>query len=342
MSANKREDFSVNTIIGPNTHINGDVNSAGFTRVDGSLRGNLIAEGRIIVGERARMKSSITGTAITIGGVVSGNVLASERVIILATGIVLGDIITQRIQADEGCLLYGRITVCQTHEKWNNAVNEYRDREDVKSVTAAFAPQPNPAAAEMSPAEFSPEDGIQAAVTAPAETVPPAAEPETMIPAVADQTPVFGYTVLPREPFFAGEQTVPESPAGESPPENAAFESTPASPEESPMENTPLTPDWAAFPENAPDTPENTSEIAPVSPDESSTENTPLTPDWAAFPENTPDTPENASEIAPVSPDESPTENTPFTAEDTLPKNTTFPAVPFPGAVNTGENHGES
>jgi cytoskeletal protein CcmA (bactofilin family) len=142
MSGTKREDFSINTIIGPNTSINGDVESGGFTRVDGSLRGNLNAQGRVIVGERARRKSSISGTAITIGGVVYGNVLASERVLILSTGLVLGDIITRRIQADDGCLVHGRVTVCQTEEAWKNAVTAYRDAQGVKSALSGFVFSP--------------------------------------------------------------------------------------------------------------------------------------------------------------------------------------------------------
>jgi cytoskeletal protein CcmA (bactofilin family) len=277
MSANKREDYSVNTIIGPNTYLNGDINSAGFTRVDGSLRGNLTAAGRIVVGERARMKSNIIGIAVTIGGVVSGNVLASERVTILATGIVLGDIITRRIQVDEGCLLHGRITVCQTREKWDNAVNEYRDREDIKSVTAGFAPRPNPAAFDVPAKELSPE------------IVPSALEKETMgLAPAANQTPVFGPAALPVETLFAGEP---------------------------------------AFPENAPDTPGNTVPYrAPVLPKEYSAENTPFTIDWAAFLENTPLTADPAAFP----------KNTPG-----MPENTELPPLPFPEAVDKGENYGE-
>jgi cytoskeletal protein CcmA (bactofilin family) len=136
--SNKKNDFLVNTIIGPNTSVIGDVESGGFTRVDGSLRGSLSAQGRVIVGERARMKSSITGTSVTVGGVVYGNILASEQVVILATALVLGDIITRRIQADEGCLIHGRVTVCRDEEKWKQAIGEYRDAQGLKSALAGF------------------------------------------------------------------------------------------------------------------------------------------------------------------------------------------------------------
>jgi cytoskeletal protein CcmA (bactofilin family) len=136
--ATKREDFSINTILGPGTSVSGDIESGGFTRIDGSIRGNVNARGRVVVGEKARMKSSVSGTTVTIGGVVYGNVLASERLIILATGLVLGDIITRRIQADEGCLIHGRVTVCLSDEAWEKAVAEYRDAMGVKSTLAGF------------------------------------------------------------------------------------------------------------------------------------------------------------------------------------------------------------
>jgi cytoskeletal protein CcmA (bactofilin family) len=137
---NSRKDFSVNTIIGPNSFVSGDVESGGFTRVDGSLRGNLSAKGRVIAGEKARMKSDISGTSVTIGGVVFGNVLASEQVVILSTALVMGDIITRRIRADEGCLIHGRVIVCPSEDAWNQAVSEYRDAQGVKSALAGRSP----------------------------------------------------------------------------------------------------------------------------------------------------------------------------------------------------------
>ena len=113
MSNGKNNDFSINTILGPGTSICGDIETVGFTRIDGSIRGNLSAKGRMVVSERARMKGNISGTTVTVGGVVYGNILASERIIILNTALIRGDVITRRIQADNGCLVHGKITVCR-------------------------------------------------------------------------------------------------------------------------------------------------------------------------------------------------------------------------------------
>jgi cytoskeletal protein CcmA (bactofilin family) len=132
------EDFSINTIIGPHSNLSGDLETDGFTRVDGTIRGSLSVRGRVVIGEGARMRSNISGTVVTIGGVVQGNVLASERLTILSTALVLGDIITRRIQADEGCLIHGRVKVCKTAEAWNLALSEYRDALGVKSALSLF------------------------------------------------------------------------------------------------------------------------------------------------------------------------------------------------------------
>ncbi|MCL2008215.1 MAG: polymer-forming cytoskeletal protein [Treponema sp.] len=132
----KSEDFSINTIIGPGTSVYGNVESGGFTRIDGNVLGDVKAKGRLVIGERARMKSNVSGTQVTVGGVIFGNVVASERLIVLATGLVMGDIITRRIQADEGCLIHGRLHVCKTEDAWNRALSEFRDVAGLKESLA--------------------------------------------------------------------------------------------------------------------------------------------------------------------------------------------------------------
>jgi len=138
MAQDRNNDFSINTIIGPNTSLTGDVETGGFTRIDGSIRGNVKAKGRVVIGERARMKGNVTGTNITVGGVVFGNIISDGHLIILSTAIVIGDIITRRIQADDGCFINGKIAVCQTDESWPKAMSEHQDAQGIKSALPIF------------------------------------------------------------------------------------------------------------------------------------------------------------------------------------------------------------
>jgi cytoskeletal protein CcmA (bactofilin family) len=139
MARTNRDDLFSNTLISFGTTISGDVTAPGFVRVDGSIKGSLRTEGPVIVGARARMKSDITGTTITVGGVVKGNIIASERVTVLSTGLVLGDIITKRIQADSGCLIHGKVVVCKSDDQWEKTIRTYKDARGIQSSLAGFS-----------------------------------------------------------------------------------------------------------------------------------------------------------------------------------------------------------
>ena len=138
MAQDKTGDFFINTIIGPNTNLTGDIEAGGFTRIDGSIRGDVRAKGRVVIGERARMKGNISGTNITIGGVVVGNIIADGHLIILSTAIVIGDIITRRIQADDGCFINGKIAVCPNDDNWKKTMSEHRDAQGIRSALPVF------------------------------------------------------------------------------------------------------------------------------------------------------------------------------------------------------------
>jgi cytoskeletal protein CcmA (bactofilin family) len=133
MAPSSAADLSINTIVGQGSVFNGDIEASGFVRIDGSVRGDIGARGRVVVGERARMQSDIVGTSVIIGGVVKGNIFASENVVVLSTGLVIGDIITRRIQADDGVLIQGRIIVCGEHGDYEARVSEYRDERGIRA-----------------------------------------------------------------------------------------------------------------------------------------------------------------------------------------------------------------
>jgi len=136
--ANRSGDFSINTIIGPNSELTGNIESGGFTRIDGSIRGDVRAKGRVVIGERARVKGNVSGTNITVGGVVCGNVVSDGHLVILSTAIVIGDIITRRIQADDGSFISGRVAVCINDESWAKTTSEYRDAQGIRSALPVF------------------------------------------------------------------------------------------------------------------------------------------------------------------------------------------------------------
>lgn len=97
----------VNSIIGEGAFFRGDINVTGFVRVDGSLAGSIRTTGKVVIGKDGRCESSIEGSTVIVGGIVKGNVIASEKVVVLASGMIIGDVTAPRFVADEGVMLDG-------------------------------------------------------------------------------------------------------------------------------------------------------------------------------------------------------------------------------------------
>jgi hypothetical protein len=51
----------------------------------------------------------------------------------------MGDIITRRIQADDGCFINGMVRVCSNDEVWIKTISEYQDAQGVKSALPVFS-----------------------------------------------------------------------------------------------------------------------------------------------------------------------------------------------------------
>jgi cytoskeletal protein CcmA (bactofilin family) len=56
----------------------------------------------------------------------------------LSTAVVIGDIITRRIQADDGSFINGRVAVCINDESWAKTTSEYQDAQGIKSALPVF------------------------------------------------------------------------------------------------------------------------------------------------------------------------------------------------------------
>lgn len=97
----------IETVIGPNAHFRGDVQSDGGMRIDGIFEGNVEVIGNLVIGESAKVVAEITAQNVSISGAVKGNV-NGNRVEILETGRVWGDLTINSLLLNEGAYFRGR------------------------------------------------------------------------------------------------------------------------------------------------------------------------------------------------------------------------------------------
>jgi len=97
----------INTIIGHGSTVRGEITVQGFVRVDGDLMGTLTTEGRVLVSPSGRIKGKILGRDLVIGGVIKGDVYATERILLLSSSLVIGNLHAPRVIIEQGSLVEG-------------------------------------------------------------------------------------------------------------------------------------------------------------------------------------------------------------------------------------------
>ncbi len=90
--------------------IEGELRFSGKLQLECHVRGNIVADGTLIVGKAAVIEADILGGEIEIAGTVRGNVKATKTVRILSGGSVSGNIETPTISMQEGVVFEGTCT----------------------------------------------------------------------------------------------------------------------------------------------------------------------------------------------------------------------------------------
>ncbi len=97
--------------VGPGARFEGLLTCLRPARIDGALRGDVIARDRIELGESASVRGRIEARDIVIAGHFEGELFASHSIELLPTARVAGDLRARELSAHEGCLVTGR---CRT------------------------------------------------------------------------------------------------------------------------------------------------------------------------------------------------------------------------------------
>lgn len=95
------------TIITAGCHFNGKLYCRGVSRIGGSIDGEIIAEGLLIIEEDAVIKADIKAVEVVIQGKVEGRLEAENRVELINTGHFTGDLVAPSLHVEDGAILNG-------------------------------------------------------------------------------------------------------------------------------------------------------------------------------------------------------------------------------------------
>ena len=88
--------------------LEGTLQLTGTFRIDGNVRGNIISEQTVVLGEGAKVEGQIEGNQVIIAGRFDGVIFAKGRVEIQAKGVVTGEIHSPCLVIEPGGIFDGR------------------------------------------------------------------------------------------------------------------------------------------------------------------------------------------------------------------------------------------
>ncbi len=112
----KEPETSISTLIGEESAFSGRLTCQQSIRIDGAFEGEVTCQGDVIIGEKGRIKATITARKIQILGDVQGNLTAEKCLEIGKTGTVIGDILCPQLFVEEGAAYMGKVTTKVIHQ----------------------------------------------------------------------------------------------------------------------------------------------------------------------------------------------------------------------------------
>ena len=107
LKVRSRAAVELETIVGANTSMKGDVRSSGGLRIDGDFEGTIDIAGNLIVGEKAQVVADVSAHNVQVQGVLQGDVKA-KRLEILDSGKLWGNISVDSFVLDDGGFYQGQ------------------------------------------------------------------------------------------------------------------------------------------------------------------------------------------------------------------------------------------
>jgi cytoskeletal protein CcmA (bactofilin family) len=112
-----KNDAQLNSVIGEGSIFKGKFYINGSLQIDGRFEGEIKTKDQVIIGELGKVKTDITAKKVIVGGTLIGNIEAEEEVFLLATGRVLGNIRTPKVNIEEGVVVKGEISISAGQKK---------------------------------------------------------------------------------------------------------------------------------------------------------------------------------------------------------------------------------
>ncbi|KRB88590.1 MULTISPECIES: bactofilin family protein [Oxalobacteraceae] len=111
---------TIDSLIGISTNIQGDVHFQGGLRIDGHVKGNVIADGdepsMLVISEHAKVEGEVRVAHLVVNGEIVGPVHSSELLELQPRARITGDVYYKALEMHGGALVSGKLAHDQVGE----------------------------------------------------------------------------------------------------------------------------------------------------------------------------------------------------------------------------------
>lgn len=105
---------TIDSLIGISTSIEGNVYFKGGLRIDGHIKGNVIAEpgisSMLVISEQARIDGEVRAGHVVVNGEINGPVYSTELIELQGKARIAGDVHYKALEMMNGALVTGKLT----------------------------------------------------------------------------------------------------------------------------------------------------------------------------------------------------------------------------------------
>lgn len=104
----RNSSIKIGTTLGRETVFSGIMRFTDSLQINGKLEGEIISTGTLYIENTAVINANIQVGSIVVAGVVNGNIIATDKLEILTSGKVFGNIRTARLRIADGVVFKGK------------------------------------------------------------------------------------------------------------------------------------------------------------------------------------------------------------------------------------------
>ncbi|HUI72847.1 MAG TPA: polymer-forming cytoskeletal protein [Spirochaetia bacterium] len=109
----------ISTTLGRETEFNGVMRFHDSLKIDGSFTGEIISSGFLYIEQGASITANIRVGSVVVGGTVHGNIEATEKLEMLSSGKVYGNIRTAKLKIADGVVFEGKCEMIKNPQAIN-------------------------------------------------------------------------------------------------------------------------------------------------------------------------------------------------------------------------------